>query len=57
MLNDTFDDYIVPELLPPSEDGVFNTLLTSPDAKPVLRDVAESYLENCSSRKIRGGAT
>jgi predicted transposase/invertase (TIGR01784 family) len=38
------DDFIVPELLPPSEDGVFKTLLTHPDAKPVLRDVVESYL-------------
>ena len=37
-------DYIVPELLPPSEDGVFKTLLTHPEAKPILRDVVESYL-------------
>ena len=39
-----YKDYIIPELLPPSEDGVFKTLLTHPDAKPVLRDVVESYL-------------
>ena len=39
-----YDDIIIPELLPPSEDGVFKTLLTHPDAKPVLRDVVESYL-------------
>ena len=39
-----YDDFIVPELLPPSEDGVFKTLLTHPDAKPVLRDVVESFL-------------
>ena len=38
------DDFIVPELLPPSEDGVFKTLLTHPEAKPILRDVVESYL-------------
>ena len=38
------DDFIVPELLPPSEDGVFKTLMTHPEAKPVLRDVVESYL-------------
>jgi len=38
------DDIIVPELLPPSEDGVFRTLMTHPDAKPILRDVVESYL-------------
>lgn len=40
----SYDDIIVPELLPPSEDGVFKTLMTHPDAKPVLRDVVESYL-------------
>jgi len=39
-----YDDFIIPELLPPSEDGVFKTLLTHPDAKLVLRDVVESYL-------------
>ena len=37
-------DFEVPELLPPSEDGVFRTLLTHPDAEPVLRDVIESFL-------------
>jgi predicted transposase/invertase (TIGR01784 family) len=35
----------IPELLPPSEDGVFKTLLTHPDAKPVLRDIISSILE------------
>ena len=39
-----YDDIDIPELLPPSEDGVFRTLLTHPDAKPVLRDVVESFL-------------
>jgi predicted transposase/invertase (TIGR01784 family) len=39
-----YDDIIVPELLPPSEDGVFKTLMTHPDAEPVLCDVVESYL-------------
>ena len=39
-----YDDIIVPELLPPSEDGVFRTLMCHPEAKPVLRDVVESYL-------------
>jgi hypothetical protein len=38
-------EIIVPELLPPSEDGVFRTLLTHPDAKPVLRDVIASFLQ------------
>ncbi|MDR2295472.1 MAG: Rpn family recombination-promoting nuclease/putative transposase, partial [Clostridiales Family XIII bacterium] len=37
-------EIFVPEILPPSEDGVFKTLLTHPDAKPVLRDVIASIL-------------
>ena len=44
MINDKTDYDIVPDLLPPSEDGVFKTLLTHPDAVPVLRDVVESFL-------------
>ncbi|MCL1835419.1 MAG: Rpn family recombination-promoting nuclease/putative transposase [Oscillospiraceae bacterium] len=39
-----YDDSMIPELLPPSEDGVFKTLLTHPEAKPILRDIVESYL-------------
>jgi predicted transposase/invertase (TIGR01784 family) len=39
-----YEDFELPELLPPSEDGVFKTLLTHPDAKPILRDVVESFL-------------
>ena len=39
-----YDDFIVPEILPPYEDGVFKTLMTHPEAKPVLRDVVESFL-------------
>jgi predicted transposase/invertase (TIGR01784 family) len=35
----------VPEILPPSEDGVFKTLLTHPGAKPVLRDLISSVLQ------------
>jgi predicted transposase/invertase (TIGR01784 family) len=35
----------IPEILPPWEDGVFKTLLTHPDAKPVLRDVIASILQ------------
>jgi hypothetical protein len=38
-------NYILPELLPPSEDGVFRTLLTRPSAKPVLRDIISSILQ------------
>ena len=34
----------VPEILPPSDDGVFKTLLTHPDAKPCLRDVIASNI-------------
>ncbi|MDR1571150.1 MAG: Rpn family recombination-promoting nuclease/putative transposase, partial [Clostridiales Family XIII bacterium] len=33
------------DLLPPSEDGVFKSLLTRPEAGPVLRDVLGSFLE------------
>ena len=44
MDSDKTDDILIPELLPPSEDGVFKTLLTHPDAAPVLRDVVESFL-------------
>jgi len=40
-----YEDIIIPDLLPPSEDGVFKTLMTHPDAKPILRDVVESYLK------------
>ncbi|MDR2786007.1 MAG: Rpn family recombination-promoting nuclease/putative transposase, partial [Treponema sp.] len=38
-------EFTIPELLPPSEDGVFKTLLTHPDAKPVLRDIISSILQ------------
>jgi predicted transposase/invertase (TIGR01784 family) len=38
-------EFAMPELLPPSEDGVFKTLLTHPDAKPVLRDLIASILQ------------
>jgi len=39
-----YDEPIIPELLPPHEDGVFKTLLTHEDAKPILRDIVESFL-------------
>jgi predicted transposase/invertase (TIGR01784 family) len=35
----------IPKLLPPSEDGVFKSLLTHPDAKPVLQDLISSVLQ------------
>ena len=44
MSDDKTGDILLPELLPPSEDGVFKTLMTHPDATPVLRDVVESFL-------------
>jgi hypothetical protein len=34
-----------PEILPPSEDGVFKSLLTRPGSEPLLRDVIASVLE------------
>ena len=39
-----YDELIIPALLPPHEDGIFRTLLTREDAKPVLRDIVESFL-------------
>jgi len=40
-----YSKIIIPDLLPPSEDGVFKALLTHPEAKPILRDVVESFLK------------
>ncbi|MDR1378679.1 MAG: Rpn family recombination-promoting nuclease/putative transposase [Synergistaceae bacterium] len=37
-------DVEVPEILPPSDDGVFKTLLTHPDAKACLLDVIASNI-------------
>jgi predicted transposase/invertase (TIGR01784 family) len=37
-------DIVLPDLLPPSEDGVFKALLTHPNAKPVLMDLVSSTL-------------
>jgi hypothetical protein len=34
----------MPDLLPPSDDGVFKAILTHPDAGSVLRDVIASVL-------------
>jgi hypothetical protein len=39
-----FGEIEVPEILPPSDDGVFKTLLTHPDAKPCLRDIIASNI-------------
>jgi predicted transposase/invertase (TIGR01784 family) len=33
------------DLLPPSDDGIFKSLLTRPESKPILRDVMASYLD------------
>ena len=39
-----FIDIEVPEILPPSDDGVFKTLLTHPNAGPCLRDIIASNI-------------
>jgi predicted transposase/invertase (TIGR01784 family) len=50
----TDKDVFVPEILPPSEDGIFKTLLTHPDAEPVLRDLISSVLDiPVASVKVR----
>jgi predicted transposase/invertase (TIGR01784 family) len=41
----TEKEFKIPELLPPSEDGVFKSLLTHPDAKLILQDVIASILQ------------
>jgi predicted transposase/invertase (TIGR01784 family) len=47
-------DIFVPEILPPSEDGIFKTLLTHPDAEPVLRNLISSVLNiSVASVKVR----
>ncbi|MDR1754091.1 MAG: Rpn family recombination-promoting nuclease/putative transposase [Eubacterium sp.] len=38
------EEFIVPAILPPREDGVFKTLLTHPSAGGVLKDLIESIL-------------
>jgi predicted transposase/invertase (TIGR01784 family) len=42
MKDDT--NIVIPDLLPPSDDGIFKSLLTHPDAGLVLRDVISSTL-------------
>ncbi|MDR1298767.1 MAG: hypothetical protein LBJ84_00760 [Oscillospiraceae bacterium] len=37
-------DIIVPDILPPYDDGVFKTILTHPDGEPVLRGVVSDVL-------------
>ena len=39
------ENVVVPEILPAYEDGIFKALLTHQEARPVLRDVVESYLQ------------
>jgi predicted transposase/invertase (TIGR01784 family) len=38
-------DIEIPEILPPSEDGVFKTLLTHPDASRCLQDIIASNID------------
>ncbi|MDR1359237.1 MAG: Rpn family recombination-promoting nuclease/putative transposase, partial [Coriobacteriales bacterium] len=42
--NMTTDDILIPKILPAYDDAVFKTLLTHPDAAPVLRDVVSAIL-------------
>jgi predicted transposase/invertase (TIGR01784 family) len=35
---------IVPKILPPSDDGIFKTLLTKPEAKDILKDLISSII-------------
>jgi predicted transposase/invertase (TIGR01784 family) len=44
MADEWLDEIEVPKILPPSDDGVFKTLLTHPDAKSCLRDVISSNI-------------
>ncbi|MDR1599292.1 MAG: PD-(D/E)XK nuclease family transposase [Oscillospiraceae bacterium] len=48
MMDDSFRTDLIdndaPEILPPYEDGVFKSLLTRPEANPVLRSVASAVL-------------
>jgi predicted transposase/invertase (TIGR01784 family) len=39
------EEILVPKLLPPSEDGIFKTLLTHPNAEPILRDIISEFLQ------------
>jgi predicted transposase/invertase (TIGR01784 family) len=39
-----YADIEIPEILPPSDDGVFKTLLTHHSAKPCLRDIIASII-------------
>jgi predicted transposase/invertase (TIGR01784 family) len=40
----TVGDIIIPKVLPAYDDAVFKTLLTHPDAGPILRDVVSSVI-------------
>jgi predicted transposase/invertase (TIGR01784 family) len=53
-VSEDIEDIIVPEILPPSEDGVFKSLLTHPDGEPVLRGVMSDVLDmNFISVEVR----
>jgi predicted transposase/invertase (TIGR01784 family) len=43
-MTDDIKDLDELDLLPPSDDGIFKSLLTRPESKPILRDVMASYL-------------
>ncbi|MDR2174642.1 MAG: hypothetical protein LBO82_01730, partial [Synergistaceae bacterium] len=44
MRKDSVDMIEVPDILPPSDDGVFKTLLTHPNAGFCLRDIIASNI-------------
>jgi predicted transposase/invertase (TIGR01784 family) len=39
------EDIVIPDILPPYEDGIFKSILTREESEPVLRDVISSILE------------
>jgi hypothetical protein len=39
------EDIVIPDILPPSDDGIFKSLLTHPDGEPVLRGVMSDVLD------------
>ncbi|MDR2174981.1 MAG: Rpn family recombination-promoting nuclease/putative transposase [Synergistaceae bacterium] len=43
-MREDFANVEVPEILPPSDDGVFKTLLTHPNARSCLRDIISSNI-------------
>ena len=52
----SFEDIIVPDILPPSDDGVFRSIMIHPDAKPGLIDLLSASMEvKVSEAVVRSG--